>query len=91
MCIRHMCGNPACCNPEHLKLGTSQENAQDRDDHDRTHRGEAHHLAKLTESIVRDIRARATYRGCYSDWAAEFGVTKSAIRKAANGLTWRTA
>lgn len=27
--VRHQCGNPACCNPDHLKLGTHGENFSD--------------------------------------------------------------
>ncbi len=27
--VRHTCHNPSCCNPEHLKLGTAQDNATD--------------------------------------------------------------
>jgi hypothetical protein len=27
--VRHKCHNPACCNPEHLDLGTQQDNIMD--------------------------------------------------------------
>jgi hypothetical protein len=29
MSIMHICDNPPCCNPDHLKLGTHQENMAD--------------------------------------------------------------
>ncbi len=32
MLVMHKCDNPPCCNPEHLKLGTWQENAQDKEE-----------------------------------------------------------
>lgn len=28
--IRHTCDNPKCCNPEHLIIGTHNDNMQDR-------------------------------------------------------------
>lgn len=32
LCANHKCHNPACCNPEHMYLGTRAENMQDRFD-----------------------------------------------------------
>ena len=31
MIVRHMCGNKACANAEHLRIGTHKDNAQDRE------------------------------------------------------------
>jgi len=30
MCVCHRCDEPACCNPNHLFLGSQQENINDR-------------------------------------------------------------
>lgn len=39
MVVRHMCDNPPCINPEHLKLGTPKDNARDREEHGRDKNG----------------------------------------------------
>lgn len=56
--ILHSCDVPCCVNPEHLFLGTQQDNVDDmeRKGRGRHPRGEAHGRAKLTENQVRDIR-----------------------------------
>jgi hypothetical protein len=59
MVVMHKCDNPPCCNPAHLKLGRQRTNARQavkRGLHNPV-RGEAHVSAKLTEQMVREIRA----------------------------------
>jgi hypothetical protein len=53
MHIRHLCNNPKCCEPTHLKMGTAKENAHDKLVH-ATQRG-----FKLNYEKVREIRERA--------------------------------
>ena len=38
MLVRHKCDNPCCCNPNHLEIGTSQDNVDDK-----TRRGRGHY------------------------------------------------
>lgn len=49
MMVRHKCDNPPCVNPNHLEVGTHQDNMNDRDERGRTARGDRHwkrkHLA----------------------------------------------
>jgi hypothetical protein len=55
MNIRHLCNNPLCCNPRHLKLGTVKENAHDRIANGTQTRGSQSPGARLTEEQVYDI------------------------------------
>ena len=54
----HKCDNRICCNPNHLFLGTNQDNMTDKVDKERQARGESHGMAKLTEAQVREIREK---------------------------------
>lgn len=61
MLVLHACDNPRCVNPEHLFLGTQQDNTDDKMRKGR-HRyghmqGEDHGMATLTEAQVREILA----------------------------------
>src|ERR1700723_102300 len=56
MDVCHSCDNPCCVNYGHLFKGTRKENLQDSVQKGRFPHGETHHLAKLTESDVAEIR-----------------------------------
>ncbi len=46
--VRHRCNNPKCCNPNHLCIGSSKENALDKRDNEKNY--------KLNWEIVKDLR-----------------------------------
>lgn len=63
--VLHRCDVPRCVRPDHLFLGTSKDNAQDREIKKRSNNkrppywfGEKHPRAKLTWEKVKEIRAR---------------------------------
>ena len=74
----------------HLFLGTTKDNADDREAkgrHGQTGRaGEANHHARLTDDDVRAIRA-STARG--ADLARAYAVAPSVISQIRSGKTWR--
>jgi hypothetical protein len=56
MVVMHTCNNPICTNPDHLEIGTQQQNIDYKVSLNRQNRGEKVNTAKLTEEQVREIR-----------------------------------
>lgn len=56
--VCHKCDNPCCVNPDHLFLGTRQDNIDDRERKGRnvTFTGEEQPRSKLTKKAVKDAR-----------------------------------
>lgn len=67
MHILHRCDNRSCVNPEHLFLGTNQDNVDDKVKKGRSLRGERNWRAKLRDDEVRSIRVLFRSYG----WAVE--------------------
>jgi hypothetical protein len=96
MFVCHKCDNPKCFNPNHLFVGTSQDNINDmvRKGRQRSLKGEASGQAKLTNKQVEEIRKThiKTYPGGRGSNTAEladkFNITKSYILQLVN-MDWR--
>ena len=95
ICVLHRCDTPGCINPEHLFLGSYQDNSRDasckgRLPGNRTH-GSQKPIAKLDETSVR--RIRLLYYGGASIRAIQRqyhpALTWEGIKAAAIGKTWR--
>ena len=60
MVVMHTCDNPSCCNPEHLRVGSQQENLADMHRKGRAgdcrNFGESHGMCKLSDAQVTDIK-----------------------------------
>lgn len=85
--VLHHCDNRACVRPDHLFLGTNLDNILDMRAKSRQPHGTAHHMAKLTEDLVREVRRRAVTE-TVGAIAADLGVSRACIHAAVQRWTW---
>lgn len=86
MHVLHKCDNPPCVRPDHLFLGTHQDNMADAVRKGRFASRDRHHWAKLSSKAVAQIRA--SNAPC-KVLAAKFGVHKNHISRIRRGVIWR--
>lgn len=89
----HSCGNGhlGCVSPRHVSWKEPLENSRDMIAHGtalKKARGEGHPLAKLSESDVREIRARRGERTT-KEVAEHYGVKPETIKAIYSRRTWR--
>lgn len=102
LCVLHRCDNRACCNPDHLFLGTQAENMADMARKGRAAsgdrngsrkvqmpRGSAQGNSKLTESQVIRIRKLLDRGFRQREIAEEFGVCRSLVCHIGKRRVWR--
>lgn len=88
--VCHTCDNPACVNPEHLFLGTSQQNTHDMVKKGRSSKGIDRPTNKLTEEQVVEIRDKySTGRYTQRQLGAEYGVDYGGVGRIIRRDTWR--
>jgi DNA-binding XRE family transcriptional regulator len=83
----HSCHNPPCCNLEHLREGTLQDNMDDKVRANRQSRGETNGKAKLTLDQVNEIRQNINNL-TQTELATTYGVQRPCIAKIQRGKTW---
>ena len=84
--VCHRCDNRACCNPDHLFIGTHRENVDDCVNKRRHTHGTKQHTAKLTDEMVREIRASGDKQAAL---ARRYGVSDDTIRRVRRREFWR--
>jgi hypothetical protein len=88
--VLHRCDNPPCVRPEHLFLGTVQDNNADRDHKGRKAMGSLLSAAKLSEADVIEMR-NLVLGGATSRKAVciKYGITKGTLSKIVCRKAWR--
>lgn len=91
MCILHSCDNPRCVNPDHLFLGTKDDNNQDMIEKGRDRKvcGEKSPKAKLTVGQVRELRRLYLEGVKIYQLAPIFGINRSSIGAIVRRKTWK--
>ncbi len=87
-CVRHRCDNPSCCNPKHLKLGSNQDNVDDRTLRGRSVKGSKQTTAKLTEGEVGEIIGELQGSSTIGVIALKYGVVRSVVSRINTGKSW---
>jgi hypothetical protein len=85
---RHLNGTPGDNHLENLCWGTYADNNADMDIHGTRPRGERKVEAKLRASDIPTIRMQRAAGAAWSALAAQYGVSKNAIRQIISGATW---
>ncbi len=89
MVCRHLDGNTQNNHISNLAWGTHKENSEDMVKHDRTTRGERHHLTHLTNELVHNIRKQASAGKPNSILAKELGMDRTTIWQIVTRKTWK--
>jgi DNA-binding XRE family transcriptional regulator len=87
MFVLHSCDNPLCVSPDHLRVGTHDDNMGDKVKRQRQVRGERVHTNVLTEDEVRVIRAVTDMS--QQELADLYDVARTTISAIQRGVNWK--
>lgn len=90
--VRHCCDNRLCVNPNHLLLGTTQDNIDDKMNRGRHNWGTTPGHRKLSFSIANTIREYyATNKLSYKEIALLFNTSASQVHRVLTNKIWRVS
>lgn len=88
--VLHHCDNPPCVNPDHLYIGTRQDNADDMCRRGRSAKGMDNGRSKLSDNNVLEIRkVYQLNRYTYKEIGAMYGVSYHVIFCIIKNKTWK--
>lgn len=90
MNICHKCDNPPCVNPDHLFVGSYQDNINDMFRKGRkNHQGENHPKVKLSSSQVLEIRELLNKKITQEEICKKYGITNGHVGSIKHKRTWK--
>lgn len=81
--VLHSCDNKACCNPDHLRVGTNIDNIRDR-----LERNRICGTAKINMEIANEIRRRVFNGESKESLSREFKIATKTILSLCRFETW---
>lgn len=87
--VRHKCDNPSCINPEHLEIGTHQDNIADMVSRNRQAKGSKKPFSKLTENEVAEIKSLLSRGMTNRGIARIFSIDESVISDIKHKKAWK--
>ncbi len=87
--VCHTCDTPCCVNPDHLFLGTLQDNMEDMRRKQRKPKqfGENHSHSRLTNNIVLEIRSLSNNMS-HIEISNKFSISRRHVRDIINRKSW---
>lgn len=89
--VCHACDNPTCVNPDHLWIGTYQDNTNDRENKKRGAKGEKISISKLKEFMICEIKKDRVSGMTQQAIAEKYNVHQSTISNILRNRTWKHA
>lgn len=87
--VCHACDNPSCVNPDHLFLGTSKENSNDKIMKGRFKAGRNPKHRHLSIEIAREIRKDHKNGLSYEELEEKYKTSKPQVSRIVKNIIWK--
>ncbi len=87
--VRHLCHKSSCTNPDHLEIGTNQDNMNDMLKAKRQSKGSKHPSSKLKEIQVQAIKKQLNLGSSGVELSKKYKVSHTAIYDIKNEKWWK--